>query len=327
MTDSAGILPPAAGIELTTQDVENPGFYAKEEEGVVKKRACQLGFVLLEERFDSYFFRAVLVEGLAMAAFLYNVITVIAYNDDGQLVGIDSDKQLLIALVFGLSIFMLVYFTAGLSGGNLNPAVTFSLVIGKRISVARGICYIASQMVGAIVGTAFALVIAGSDKFNAVNGGANILAVGVSAGQALFAEILSTAMVCLAVIIGLSSELWHLMEKTGMDILLPIAVGTAIVLAHMVLIPIDGCSVNPARSFGAAVISGEWADMWIFWVGPLIGGLVAILLWELILRPPQEVSRSAHTRRSSDASDRPVRRLAKVVSARFEPAPVPAPHA
>eukprot|EP00611_Tribonema_gayanum_P003744 TRINITY_DN1298_c0_g1_i1.p1 TRINITY_DN1298_c0_g1~~TRINITY_DN1298_c0_g1_i1.p1 ORF type:complete len:177 (-),score=36.02 TRINITY_DN1298_c0_g1_i1:312-779(-) len=105
--------------------------------------------------------------------------------------------------------------------------------------------------------------------------------------------------------------------QTRMDMLLPVAVGTAVVIGHMVLIPLDGCSINPARSFGSAVVSGEWADQWVFWVGPFVGGTVSILLWELLLRPPQEVSRADYNMRRASTliaeGQRPAARLSRQV--------------
>eukprot|EP00611_Tribonema_gayanum_P003745 TRINITY_DN1298_c0_g1_i2.p1 TRINITY_DN1298_c0_g1~~TRINITY_DN1298_c0_g1_i2.p1 ORF type:complete len:289 (-),score=107.01 TRINITY_DN1298_c0_g1_i2:312-1178(-) len=272
---------------------------------------------LVLQDMDSYFWRAVAVEGIAMSCFLFNVVITVCTNTDVQLNRLDSDKQLLIALVFGLNIFLLVYFTAGLSGGNLNPAVTLSLMIGKRISVVRGIFYIASQCVGAIIGTGMAKVVSGAENFDRSHGAANIISPGYDAGQVMLGEIVCTGMLCLAVQVGLSGELWQLMEKTRMDMLLPVAVGTAVVIGHMVLIPLDGCSINPARSFGSAVVSGEWADQWVFWVGPFVGGTVSILLWELLLRPPQEVSRADYNMRRASTliaeGQRPAARLSRQV--------------
>ncbi|CAN0316406.1 unnamed protein product, partial [Hapterophycus canaliculatus] len=58
--------------------------------------------------------------------------------------------------------------------------------------------------------------------------------------------------------------------------------------AHLVLIPIDGCSINPARSFATAVTNGEWDDQWVFWAGPMLGGVLGTVVWEAILRPDQD---------------------------------------
>jgi Major intrinsic protein len=100
---------------------------------------CVSHLYLHGQEHDAYFWRAVIVEGLAMVASLFTTMTVVC-------VAIDTNKQLLFAGIFGISIFILVYFTAAISGGNLNPAVTIALVVAKRISLARGVCYIISQV-------------------------------------------------------------------------------------------------------------------------------------------------------------------------------------
>ncbi|KAG5186501.1 aquaporin-like protein [Tribonema minus] len=234
------------GITFATSEDSPTTFYETRQAGFVLKRRWQFGVVLVEKAsmaaFDSYFWRAVLVEGLGMLVFLFAVCTLLSSTSAANFDG--GTQQILIAMIFGLVLFVLVYLTATLSGGNLNPAVTAALVMGKRISLVRGLCYIVSQ-------------------------------------------IICTALLCTTVLVGLSNELWELMPKAKVHLLLPMAVGSAVAVAHLIMVPIDGTSINPARSFGPAAVAGQWSSHACFWVGPLLGALVSVILWEAVLRPPQ----------------------------------------
>eukprot|EP00611_Tribonema_gayanum_P012675 TRINITY_DN2332_c0_g1_i1.p1 TRINITY_DN2332_c0_g1~~TRINITY_DN2332_c0_g1_i1.p1 ORF type:complete len:339 (-),score=109.90 TRINITY_DN2332_c0_g1_i1:645-1661(-) len=275
------------GFTLSTTDDSPTTFYETKAKGVTLKRKFQVGVVLLEKDVDSFFWRAVLVEGLGVAVFLFCVCTMLSATSASDFDG--GIQQILIAMIFGLVLFVLVYLTATLSGGNLNPAVTAALVIGKRISLVRGLCYVVSQCIGAIFGALFAKIVSGPDAFNAANGGSNSLQENISFGQALCGEIICTAFLCVVVLVGLSNELWELMPKAKVHLLLPLAVGGVVAVSHLVMVPIDGTSINPARSFGPAAVAGQWSNHACFWVGPLLGSLVAVLLWEGVLRPPAAV--------------------------------------
>jgi aquaporin PIP len=82
-------------------------------------------------------------------------------------------------------------------------------------------------------------------------------------------------------------------NKAHLPVLAPMAIGFTVFICHLVAIPIDGCSINPARSFAAAVVYGRWTDMWIFWVGPFSGATIAALTYELAFRPSRKVIKGA----------------------------------
>eukprot|EP00611_Tribonema_gayanum_P014442 TRINITY_DN25810_c0_g1_i1.p1 TRINITY_DN25810_c0_g1~~TRINITY_DN25810_c0_g1_i1.p1 ORF type:complete len:320 (-),score=120.96 TRINITY_DN25810_c0_g1_i1:35-961(-) len=279
-----------AEAEKRLQDLEA----AKSGDETITKRAFQLGLVLMPKQIDAALWRGVATEAIGMMFFLFLTITLIAYNATRLANGYDQGgiKELTIAFVFGFSIFVLVYITSGISGGNLNPAVTFALVLGKRMSALQGVLYIIAQCFGATLGTIFARNVAGESGFNLVSGGVNIISTGVTDAQTFFGEFLCTMLLCLAVLVGLSGDLWTLMYPTKMDFNLPFVVGMTVFISHIVMIPIDGCSINPARSWGPALVTGNWDNMAIFWFGPLIGGAGAILLWELVMRPPQTLPKA-----------------------------------
>ncbi|CBN74002.1 aquaporin [Ectocarpus siliculosus] len=230
-------------------------------------------------------FRSVCGEFLGCMLFLFMVITVARFSDDRTQEGITTEATaniLMISAAFGLSIFVLVYIFADVSGAHLNPAVSIGLLVGKRISVERFFLYVIAQMAGATAGAGIA-----STFLSSTRGGYNALADTVSAADAFGAEVLCTFLLVVTVFAACDGELGRKNAHTGP--LLPLVIGMAVLLAHLVLIPIDGASINPARSFATAVTNNEWGDHWVFWVGPLLGGVLATVTWEAILRPDQVI--------------------------------------
>ncbi|MFC1963862.1 MIP family channel protein [Chloroflexota bacterium] len=178
-----------------------------------------------------------------------------------------------IAGAFGLAIALLVVATANISGGHINPAVTFGAVITNKMSITKGGMYWVGQLSGAIVG---ALLLAAALP-DAVHGnlGANALASGVSIIHGLLLEMIITfALVFVVFATAIDSK--------GLGHLAPLAIGMTILVGHLVVIPFTGTSMNPARSFGPALVSGFWTNHWIFWVGPLVGGGLGALVYEYI---------------------------------------------
>eukprot|EP00879_Flechtneria_rotunda_P008705 GHRR01009119.1.p1 GENE.GHRR01009119.1~~GHRR01009119.1.p1 ORF type:complete len:221 (+),score=41.81 GHRR01009119.1:1052-1714(+) len=163
------------------------------------------------------------------------------------------------------------------TGGHLNPAITFAMLLAGRVSLLRAAVYIVCQLVGAIVGSSLTLAI-DPLGYRAALGAANRLNVWATAGTALGTEILLTAIFIFVVFAAVDQARGS--TAAHLPVLAPLAIGVTVLLAHIVAVPIDGCSINPARSFGVAVVSGVWSEHWIFWVGPLIGGAAAGLLYE-----------------------------------------------
>eukprot|EP00882_Tetradesmus_deserticola_P001844 GHRQ01001977.1.p1 GENE.GHRQ01001977.1~~GHRQ01001977.1.p1 ORF type:complete len:312 (+),score=59.19 GHRQ01001977.1:272-1207(+) len=190
-----------------------------------------------------------------------------------------STNLLNISLAFGLAIFVLVYASASFSGGHLNPAITIAMLLTRRIAFLRAVIYVICQLLGAIVGSA---LVRGVDPFGfrAALGAANRLNTWANVGTGLGVELILTAIFVFVVFVAVDRRRGA--DTAHLPVLAPLAVGIVVFLAHVVAIPIDGCSVNPARSFGTAVVSGTWQDHWIFWVGPIVGGSVAGLLYETL---------------------------------------------
>ncbi len=179
-----------------------------------------------------------------------------------------------VAFAFGLTLLTMAFAIGHLSGCHLNPAVTIGLYAGGRFEAGRVAPYIGVQVLAAIVAAAVLYVIAsGAPGFElggfASNGYGEHSPGGYSLTSALVTEVVMTFMF-LMIILGSTDE----RAPAG---LAPIAIGLGLTLIHLISIPVTNTSVNPARSTGPALFVGGWAlaQLWLFWVAPIVGGAVA----------------------------------------------------
>ncbi len=168
---------------------------------------------------------------------------------------------------------MLVAATANISGGHINPAVTFGAFITGKISLIKGAMYVVAQLVGAIVGALLLTAIIPADAQG--NLGAHGLGSGITVEGGLIAEIILTFALVFVVFATA-------MDPKGLAQLAPLAIGFVIVVDHLFGVPVTGAGMNPARSFGPALVGGAWDNHWIYWVGPLIGGALAALVYQFV---------------------------------------------
>ena len=184
-----------------------------------------------------------------------------------------------VALAFGLTVLTMAFAIGHISGCHLNPAVTAGLVAGKRFPAGEALPYIIAQVVGAIAAAGVLFVIAsGKAEFSLANGFASNGYADHSPDHysllaCLVAEIVLTAFFLL-VIMGST-------DTRAPKGFAPIAIGLCLTLIHLISIPITNTSVNPARSTGQALFVGGWAlgQLWLFWVAPLIGGVLGGLVY------------------------------------------------
>jgi aquaporin Z len=184
-----------------------------------------------------------------------------------------------VALAFGLTVLTMAFAIGHISGCHLNPAITVGLVAGKRFPVGEVLPYIVAQVVGAIAAASVLFVIAsGKEGFSLANGFASNGYADHSPDHysllaCLVAEIVLTAFFLL-VIMGST-------DARAPKGFAPIAIGLCLTLIHLISIPITNTSVNPARSTGQALFVGGWAlgQLWLFWVAPLIGGVLGGLIY------------------------------------------------
>ena len=184
-----------------------------------------------------------------------------------------------VAFAFGLTVLTMAYAIGHISGCHLNPAVSVGLAVGGRFKASELPAYIISQVLGAILAAGVLYFIAsGKAGFDlagglASNGYGEHSPGGYSLCAGLLTEIIMTGMF-LIIILGAT-------DKRAPKGFAPIAIGLGLTLIHLISIPVTNTSVNPARSTGPALIVGQWAlaQLWLFWVAPLIGAAVAGLIY------------------------------------------------
>ena len=220
---------------------------------------------------------AVLAEFIATLLFVFLGAGTVVLT--GQMIGdsMTPARLLTIALAHGLAIALLVTAVGNISGGHINPAVTIGAMLTSNISIVKGIMYIVAQLVGAIVGALLLTVVLPVDG----GLGAHSIGSGVSSGAALLTEIILTFALVFVIFAAA-------MDPKGMSSLAPLAIGLIVAVDHLVGVPLTGASMNPARTFGPALIAGSWADHWIYWVGPVVGGGLAALMYKMIFLQRQE---------------------------------------
>lgn len=191
-----------------------------------------------------------------------------------------------VSLAFGLTVLTMAYSIGHLSGCHLNPAVTVGLTVGGRFPANQVAPYIGAQVAGAIAGAAVLYVIAsGAPGFDlakgfAANGYGEHSPGRYSLVAALVCEVVMTGFF-LFIIMGAT----HGKAPVGFA---PIAIGLGLALIHLVSIPVTNTSVNPARSTGPALFVGGWAlaQLWLFWVAPLVGGALGGLAYKMLSAEP-----------------------------------------
>lgn len=206
----------------------------------------------------------------------------------GQYVGFQG-----VALAFGLTVVTGAYALGRISGGHFNPAVTVGLFAAGRTPAGDVVPYIIAQVVGAIIAAAVLYAVAsGAPGFDlakgfASNGYAEHSPGGYGLTAAAISEVVLTA-VFLVVIVGVTSS-------SATAPFAPLAIGLALTLIHLISIPVTNTSVNPARSLGPAVFVGDWAlgQLWLFWVAPLVGGVIGGLIGRFLSEPETSISAAA----------------------------------
>ena len=192
-----------------------------------------------------------------------------------------------VALAFGLTVLTGAYAFGPISGGHFNPAVSAGLATAGRFSWGELVPYVIAQVLGAVAAAGALYVIASGKAGFSLDGGfaSNGFGAhspgGYSLASALLIEILLTA-VFLLVILGST-------EARAAAGFAPIAIGLCLTLIHLISIPVDNTSVNPARSTSQALFAGGWAlqQLWLFWVAPIIGGIVGGLIHRSVLAEDQ----------------------------------------
>jgi aquaporin Z len=185
-----------------------------------------------------------------------------------------------IALAHGLALSIAVNAFAGVSGGHCNPAVTLGMMAVGRIRAAKGPVYILAQLAGATAAAAICAAIFPASAVAEANLGIPLPAAWVGTGALVTAEIVAT-MLLLFAIFGTAVDSRGQALKIG-----GFGVGLTVTLDILAIGPVTGASMNPARSFGPALVQGYWDWHVFYWLAPIVGGVLASLIYEhLILEP------------------------------------------
>lgn len=186
-----------------------------------------------------------------------------------------TSQTIAIALSFGLVIFVLVQTLAHVSGAHLNPAITIGLLATGKITIIRGILYIVVQCLGAIAGSGVLQILVPE------NLGATTPSPKVTPSQALGLEFF-LGFILVLVVCGVCDPNKPFIKSTA-----ALAIGWTVAVGHITTVGLTGSSMNPARSLGSAVVTGTWTYHWVYWVGPILGGVVASLLYTFIFSAPE----------------------------------------
>ncbi|TFG53445.1 MAG: aquaporin, partial [Gemmatimonadales bacterium] len=182
-----------------------------------------------------------------------------------------------IGIAYALVYAIMVTATMNISGGHLNPAVTFGVWVSRRISARDAGLYLVAQLGGAVLAGLMMKLIFPANVARVVLYGTPVIANHVTMGTAITLEAVMTFLLVSAVFgTVVSSDA----PKVG-----GFAVGLVVLFAVVVGGPFTGAALNPARAFGPAVVSSAWVGQIAYWVGPLLGALAAGLLWSAVLLP------------------------------------------
>jgi glycerol uptake facilitator-like aquaporin len=241
---------------------------------IIEFRGRQL---IIWEDVDNKFLRACLAEFMAMHLFV-----LLCCGCAMVTLNIPNPNLMMVAASFGFGILTLAQIFGPLSGGHINSAVSLGLFIAGRTSLVKTVCYTLSQMLGSVFGALFLWAIFGSNWPAARAFGSNSWDTSVfTGGQVFFAEMLGTALLMFNVLSTIDIP----SEGGGPLGVYPIAM--SVMVAHLFLLPIDGCSINPTRSFGPSLVA-QWAGIpgtyvdqqAMFWFAPMFGAAVAAFFYE-----------------------------------------------
>ncbi|XP_034411603.1 aquaporin-4 [Cyclopterus lumpus] len=189
----------------------------------------------------------------------------------------------LISLCFGLSIATMVQCFGHISGGHINPAVTAAMVVTRKLSLAKAVFYVVAQCLGAITGAMILYLVTPA----AVRGSFGVTTVNpnISVGYGLLVELLITFELVFTIFATCDPK------RTDLGGSASLSIGFAVAIGHLFAIPYTGASMNPARSFAPALVTLNFENHWVYWVGPMLGAILAASLYEYLYCPDPEMKK------------------------------------
>ena len=259
----------------------------------------------------NWFAEAIATYALVFFGPLSIILSVVAFGD-----GLSIESIIMISLGHGAVIGLMVYAFGHISGAHINPAVTIPMMITKKISVQDGIGYIIFQLIGAIVAAltlkAILPELGAKVNFGTQGGPSELLNSSIIAGVTV--EIILTFF--LVTVIFLTAV--HKKAPAGIH---GISIGGMVFLLHIVGVPLTGASMNPARTFGPAVVSGFWELHWLYWLAPIVGGIIAGVIMNYVFVNKAEPKTKSVSRSSSTGKSQKLEQYEKQYLSRLEKEP------
>lgn len=214
-----------------------------------------------------------------------------------------TDNVVAISLSFGLVVAGAIQGIGHVSGGHVNPAVTFGLIVIGKVPIIRGILYVVAQCAGAIAGSAILRALSADTMENLL--GVVKLSYGITPVQGLGVEFF-LALILVLVVCGSCDA-----AKPDSKGVAPLIIGSAVTIGHIVGVPRTGAGMNPARSLGSAVVMGAFEDHWVYWVGPILGGIAGALIYVHAIGPAKEPEVPARTYASVATEEKELQNLTR----------------
>jgi len=260
----------------------------------------------------AWFAEAIATYALVFFGPLSVILAVVAFGD-----GLTIESILMIALGHGAVIALMVYAFGHVSGAHINPAVTIPMMITKKISVADGIGYIIFQVIGAIIATLSLMAILpeiGKPVLWGGHGGPSEL-LNHSIMSGFVVEVILTFFLVLVIFMTV-------VHKKAPKSVYGAAIGGMVFLLHIVGVPLTGASMNPARSFAPAIVTGDAGLLeiqWLYWVAPIIGGIIAGVIMNYVFINKDEAKTKSESQSSSaSTSNSDLKKYEKKYLARLE---------
>jgi aquaporin TIP len=218
--------------------------------------------------------RRLVAEALGTFTFVFAGVAVVVVNGGFPNHGIGL---LGIAWAHAIALSVMVTMTMAISGGHLNPAVTIGLLVARRIDLVSAGAYIVTQLVAACAAAFLVKLLLPPAAVRSALLGVPVIASSVTLGQAMGIELILTFFLVSAVFGTVVSPEAPRVAGFG--------IGLVLVFDILVGGPLTGAAMNPARAFGPALVAGQWLGHVVYWVGPILGGALAGLLWQYVLLP------------------------------------------
>jgi len=199
-------------------------------------------------------------------------------DDSLNVANLPGDRYLSISVGAGFAFAIAVYTFTPIGAGHVTPAISLAYLFTSAISPLRWALYICAQLVGSMIAVGFVKTLS-YGNFDSAQGGIQIAQPGYGAGPSLGIEVLTTYILVMTALSFNDKRRARGSWEFG-----PLALGFVVLAVHLIALPINGASMNPARSFATSAVYHNWDNQWTYWLGPGLGATIAVLWYELFLR-------------------------------------------